>query len=71
MDREQATSDRACAGCGYDGPAGHCHLCHTEVPGADLVAHLEGVHGWTLPRWPDGGLVVVDTTLEVGDFDGP
>lgn len=63
--------DRSCTGCGYDGPAGHCHLCHVEVPGAELVEHAENVHGWSSARWPDGGPVVVDATLTPGDFDGP
>jgi hypothetical protein len=64
--------DRACAGCGYDGPAGHCHLCHAEVAGGEGLEHLRLMHpdryGDGPQRWPDGSLVVLDATLEPGEF---
>jgi hypothetical protein len=68
----QAADGRHCAGCGYDGPDGHCHCCHEQVPGAEMLDHLRVVHpdvyGDGPERWPDGSLVVVDGTLGPEDF---
>ena len=60
-----------------------CHLCgHDEKPadenmGADLrlmVDHLRVMHpeeyGDGPERWPDGGIVLHDDTLEPSDFGG-
>jgi hypothetical protein len=59
--------------CGYVGPESHCHLCHTTgLTTAELLAHLGTEHDVDLAvsaeRWPDGELVVVDTTLQPEDF---
>ena len=64
--------NRSCAGCGWDGTGPHCHLCHEPVASLDHLRLLHpDVYGDGPARWPDAGLVVVDRTLEAGDFDGP
>lgn len=56
-------------------PAGHCicNLCRppTPVPIADILVHIRVDHGVQVEpmRWPDGQLVIVDTTLEPADFE--
>lgn len=50
---------------------GSCALCGDDVPTLDLLDHLRIRHPdrYEPPlRWPDGALVVVDETLEPGDF---
>lgn len=50
-----------------------CYLCDPphNVATEALIDHFRVVHGLdAVPeRWPDGSLVVVDDTLEPGDFD--
>jgi hypothetical protein len=62
---------RGCHGCGYGGGQAHCHLCHETNP-PDLLDHIRIQHpdawGDGPQRWPDGETVIVDTTLEPGDF---
>ena len=52
-----------------------CHACGDQWPDTDgleaIADHLRLAHPHldvAPERWPDGGLVVVDTTLEPGDF---
>lgn len=49
-----------------------CDLCREQVPAADILDHLRvlhpGVYGDGPATWPDGSPVVVDVTLEPGDF---
>jgi len=52
-----------------------CHACGDQWPdtdGLEAIANHLRLHHPHLDvapeRWPDGGLVVVDTTLEPGDF---
>lgn len=52
-----------------------CFLCPPEdnkLPDEDMLSHLRVIHpdayGDGPERWPDGGLVVHDMTLEPGDF---
>lgn len=63
--------ERRCP-CGHTGPEPHCHICHDQVPSLGLLDHLRVHHpdqfGDGPQTWPDGSLVVVDTTLEPGDF---
>ena len=48
---------------------GACLICAGEYV-EDVVAHLETEHGMTFQRWPDGAVVVVDSTLVPADFGG-
>ena len=63
---------RRCEGCGHDGPEGHCHLCHEQIPGVEILSHLQDAHpeeyGEGFVRWPDGQVVQYDFTLEPKDF---
>jgi hypothetical protein len=47
---------------------GVCNLCGERV--ADLLVHLRVEHDFDeeIETWPDGSPVVIDTTLEPGDF---
>jgi hypothetical protein len=47
-----------------------CDYCHPPqvIPLEDLAVHVYVEHGETLDGWPDGAPVVVDATLEPGDF---
>lgn len=54
-----------------------CNLCDAEEPDDDtgipkMLDHLRVMHpeqyGDGPERWPDGSIVVYDTTLEPGDF---
>lgn len=48
-----------------------CDLCGDSIESVGLLLdHLSGEHGVTEPvaTWPDGDPVVVDTTLDPGDF---
>jgi hypothetical protein len=51
---------------------GICHLCQETPPDAELLDHLRVMHPDAYAdgpqRWPDGGLVIVDETVEPGDF---
>lgn len=54
-----------------------CHVCPAgdqHVPDEGIAEHLRVVHpdlyGDGPERWPDGQVVVHDTTLEPGDFGG-
>ncbi len=52
---------------------GKCNLCQDDVPTADLVSHLSVMHPDAyepFETWPDGSVVVVDTTLEPHEFGG-
>lgn len=54
---------------------GWCSLCPGPVPTHDLLGHLRVMHpaeyGNGPERWPDGGLVVYDTTLTPREFGEP
>lgn len=55
-----------------ESPTGTCALCGATVPMELLFGHLEehGLHPERdLLRWPDGSPVIVDETLEPGDFE--
>jgi hypothetical protein len=52
-----------------------CHVCppgDQNVPDDDMLDHLRVMHpdlwGDGPERWPDGSVVVYDTTLEPGEF---
>ncbi len=47
-----------------------CGFCGEAVPLADIMAHLRAEHGQDceVQTWPDGSPVVIDETLEPGDF---
>lgn len=48
-----------------------CALCKHRFPAAGIWNHLDIVHGITdieIAEWPDGSPVIVDATLEPGDF---
>jgi len=54
-----------------------CHLCHPDeqaVPDHDMLDHLRVHHpdayGDGPERWPDGEIVIYDTTLDPGEFGG-
>jgi hypothetical protein len=51
---------------------GWCNLCPGPVETVHLLDHIRNLHpeqyGDGPERWPDGGLVVVDTTLTPDDF---
>ncbi len=54
-------------------PRPGCHLCHDGVPRSlqDAIDHIRVLHpdAYSPPeRWPDGGLVVTDETLDPEDF---
>jgi hypothetical protein len=44
---------------------GHCRVCDEDVPSLDLLDHIRVMHpdhyGDGPQRWPDGGVVVIDT----------
>lgn len=65
-----AEQDRHCLGCSWDGTGPHCHLCHEPIPAAEFLDHLRVLHPdvGQPGQWPDGGWVVVDTTLNGADF---
>lgn len=52
---------------------GFCNVCKTTVPDLGLMDHLRLDHpdeyGDGPERWPDGETVIIDTTLEPGDFE--
>lgn len=51
---------------------GHCNLCDEPVEDRDIMDHIRVTHpveydgGPAL--WPDGGLVILDSTLAPDDF---
>lgn len=51
---------------------GRCELCRETVPDPELLDHLRVLHpaeyGDGPARWPDGGVVIEDATLEPRDF---
>jgi hypothetical protein len=48
---------------------GTCRICGKRMPLREIVQHLCDEHGCKVPlKWPDGGWVVVDRTLEPKDF---
>ncbi len=53
---------------------GWCALCEEPIETAHLLEHLRNVHpseyGNGPELWPDGGIVVLDATLEPEDFGG-
>lgn len=55
----------------YEGPTVTCALCNRRFAMEDIWQHLDIVHGekFELAEWPDGGPVIVDTTLEPSDFE--
>lgn len=54
-----------------------CMVCKRDGGGevmvriSEIVEHLDKVHGITggIAEWPDGEPVVIDRTLEPGDFE--
>lgn len=54
---------------------GWCALCEEPVPTYELLDHLRVLHpaayGAGPALWPDGGVVVLDTTLTPADFGEP
>lgn len=54
--------------------SGHCNVCDEDVPSVDLLYHLRVMHpdhhGDGPQRWPDGALVVIDTTITPDEFGG-
>jgi hypothetical protein len=52
-------------------PNAECALCHAWLPVAEIFDHLRDAHDVDAEpaTWPDGGLVIVDTTLEPADFE--
>lgn len=57
-----------------------CNLCSppSRHEDAELAEHMWVEHGFDLPAalrdaptWPDGGLVIVDKSLEPADFADP
>ena len=55
---------------------GACFVCpgRPDIPDAEVLDHLRVIHpdvwGDGPTRWPDGRIVVYDTTLTPGDFGG-
>lgn len=50
-----------------------CNLCGEKIESFGMsLDHLRDVHGIDeeIERWPDGEIVIHDTTLEPGDFGG-
>lgn len=49
-----------------------CGLCPEEVPDEDVLDHLRVMHpdqyGDGPDQWPNGDVVIVDTTLTPEDF---
>lgn len=49
-----------------------CELCKTKVPDPEILDHVRLLHpdeyGDGPETWPDGSLVIIDTTLEPEDF---
>lgn len=49
-----------------------CNLCEPPaiMPADRLIDHLRLMHAYEMQpaTWPDGSLVIVDTTLEPDDF---
>lgn len=49
-----------------------CDLCGEQAPDTEVLEHLRLMHpeqyGDGPALWPDGSVVIVDTTLEPGDF---
>lgn len=49
---------------------GTCKICNEKQE--NLIAHLEILHpdacGDGFLKWPDGSAVIVDSTLQPGDF---
>jgi hypothetical protein len=72
LDEDYRNHHGRCEGCTYDGPDGHCHLCHESMPDADLLEHLRIMHpaayGNGPETWPDVGPVIVDGAPETEDF---
>ena len=62
-------TERDVCPCGSDGDGeSHCWVCHMSgIPSEDLTAHMRD-HGYEPDPWPDGDPVIVDTTIEPGDF---
>jgi hypothetical protein len=51
-------------------PRAQCAICEQWVPLELIMGHVRGAHGIDAEpsTWPDGELVIVDQTLEPGDF---
>ena len=50
---------------------GFCNLCETDVPTLELISHISMYHPdfyEPMETWPDGEIVVIDTSLEPEDF---
>ena len=51
----------------------YCNLCRPPkpMPLDEILVHLRVEHDWDEEpaTWPDGELVIVDTTLEPSDFE--
>lgn len=50
---------------------GRCELCPCDVPTAELISHISMYHPdfyEPMETWPDGEIVVIDTSLEPYDF---
>lgn len=50
--------------------AGTCAVCGELIAAAELLEHLREEHDIDeeITTWPDGSPVIVDQTLEPGDF---
>ncbi len=64
-----------CEACKHYGvwDTGWCWTCKEEVHSEELLDHLRLIHPSVYEepaKWPDGTRVVVDETLEPGDFEG-
>lgn len=53
-----------------DEPRAQCAICLEWMPLELIMGHIRGAHGIDeeLSAWPDGEPVIVDNTLEPGDF---
>jgi hypothetical protein len=51
---------------------GHCNLCDEPVEDRDIIDHIRLIHPVEYDggpaMWPDGGLVILDSTLAPDDF---
>lgn len=53
-----------------DDARARCAICLEWLPLELIMGHLRGAHGIEddLATWPDGSPVIIDQTLEPGDF---